>query len=260
MWTWTDPERVQRIATKRLPIVDGVKVSDRQELITGYDQGAMETADVVLIGAGGIGCEMAEGLVRKGIRKETILDHDFVDRTSLNRQFFFESDIGKFKAPRLAVNLAQHATCGSELTGYALSFQDAVALGLDLSCSVVICGVDNGETRIAVSQHFWPKKIPVIYLAVDHSGEAGGIFVSEPGGPCWGCPFPKSYRGQKASCRTPACKDTLKLIAAFGLYAVDSLIMNRKRGWNLRQIHLAGFAPDVQMQIERRADCPLCHE
>jgi molybdopterin/thiamine biosynthesis adenylyltransferase len=248
-----------RIASRKVVCPDKrVTVTDRQERIDGFDQSALSQATGILIGAGGIGSEVGEGLVRKGIGCLKIFDPDEVDWTNLNRQLFFKRDIGKKKGVRLAKNLAPHTTCGTSLEGYGYSFQDALALQMELSASFAVVGVDNGKTRVEASRFFRTLYVPVVFIAVDLLAEAGYAFVQEPGKACFGCLFPKTMYGRKLPCRTPAAKDILKLVAGVALYAIDTLLMNRKRSWNYRLIHLAGFAPSEELFIERRPDCPLC--
>ncbi len=236
-----------------------LSVTDRQELLPAFDQRVLEATTVVLIGAGGIGSEVGEGLVRKGIHGLSIFDHDTVEITNLNRQHFFRRDIHKSKAKRLAVNLGRHATCGTTLTGYSLSFQDALALGVNLDGHVVVCGVDDGRTRTVVSRYYQERGIPVVFIAVDYVAENGYVFVQEPGKACFGCAFAKSVLNpRKAPCRTPAVKDILKVVSGAALYAVDTLLMDRKRAWNYRNFHLAGFAPSNELMIQSKDDCPLC--
>ena len=233
-------------------------VSHRQELIHGFEQAKLTAARIVLIGAGGIGSEVGEGLCRKGIGDLWVIDQDIVEATNLNRQHFFWEDIGRNKAHCLARNLAPHCHAGTTLVGHPYSFQDALALGVNLPASVVVCGVDNSEARVAVSRHYHPLGVPVIFIAVDLLAECGHVFVQENNGPCFGCAFPNSLSPRKAPCFVAASKDALKVTAGLALYAVDSLLMSRKRNWNFRRIHLAGFAPDVLSTIERNSKCPLC--
>jgi molybdopterin/thiamine biosynthesis adenylyltransferase len=174
---------------------------------------------------------------------------------------FFKKDVNKNKGIRLAVNLAAHSTCGTVFEGHDLSFQDALALGLNLRPSVMVCGVDNAATRVAVSKHCQVLEIPAVFIAVDFVAESGYVAVQKPGEACFGCLLPKSLGGQKAPCFTPAVKDILKVVAGLALYAIDSLLMDRKRDWNYRRIHLAGFMPDEMRMIGRNPNCPLCgHE
>lgn len=252
----------KRIVTRRIVSRDKdiASVSNRQSLLPDFNQQAIERTKAILYGGGGIGTEFGEGLVRKGIGELYIYDPDEVEMSNLNRQHFFKKDIGKNKALRLVKNISAHATCGTVLTGYGYSFQDAVVLKHDLTADIVVCGVDNNSARVAVSEYYRPLNIPVIFVAVDHMAEAGYVFIQEPGGACFGCVFPRCLEKRKTPCRTPAVKDILKVVAGIGLYAIDTIIMDRKRNWNYRGIHLAGFAPDLKLMITKNEKCPLCHK
>lgn len=54
--------------------------------------------NILMVGCGGIGCELLKLLMLKGIKRITIVDNDTIEVTNLNRQFFFtRSNVGKFK-------------------------------------------------------------------------------------------------------------------------------------------------------------------
>jgi molybdopterin/thiamine biosynthesis adenylyltransferase len=255
----TKSHYTRRIVSPKIVSPDArFSVTDRQEQIEGFNQLALSQAKGMLIGAGGINSETGEGLCRKGVGELVFIDPDEVDHTNLNRQFFIGRDLFKKKAWRLIRNLAPHAPSGTALVGHALRFQDAVALRFDLRATFAVVGVDNGETRVAASVFFRKLGVPVIFIAVNWQAEAGYVFVQESGKACFGCLFPKTLYGRRAPCRTPASKDILKVVAGIALYAVDTLIMERKRNWNYREVHLAGFAPSCGRVVERRSDCPLC--
>ncbi len=198
-----------KIATERLLSPDPrFAVTHRQELIAGFDQASLTGATGVLIGAGGIGSEVGEGLCRKGVGRLRIFDHDVVEATNLNRQHFFKQDIGGIKARCLARNLAPHCHAGTTLEGYPFSFERRLALEMDMSAAFAVCGVDNSEARVAVSEHYRRLAVPAIFIAVDLLAECGHVFVQESTSTtaCFGCAFPRSLSGRKAPCFVPSSK------------------------------------------------------
>lgn len=233
--------------------------TDRQERVPGFDQEAFSRACVLLIGAGGLNGEVAEGLARKGVGSLKIFDHDRVELSNLNRQRFFARDLGESKAVALVRNLKQEAIGQTLLIGHPLSFEDALRTGADAGCHVGVCGVDNNRTRIFASQHFAKLKLPLVILGVSNDGSHGYVFVQEPGRACFGCAFPNVVENLRDPCPgTPAIKDILKVVGGIALYAVDSLLMKRPRYWNYRQEFLDGSIPERCLTLERRADCKVC--
>jgi sulfur carrier protein ThiS adenylyltransferase len=56
---------------------------------------------VAIAGLGGLGSNAAISLVRCGVGKLIVVDHDLVDLSNLNRQFYFLEDVGKKKTDAL---------------------------------------------------------------------------------------------------------------------------------------------------------------
>jgi molybdopterin/thiamine biosynthesis adenylyltransferase len=234
-------------------------VTDRQEKLPGFNQQALANATVLLIGAGGLGGEIGEALVRKGVGALRILDFDLVEITNLNRQRFTAKDLDKPKAHRLAAHLAKEGFCGTHLQGIALSFQDALTEGIDLTADIAIVGVDNNPCRIAASRYFREQHIPSIFTSVSVDASHGYVFCQEPGKACFACQFPKAVGDETYPCATPAVKDILKVVGGIVSYAVDSILMDRLRTWNYKHIYLDGF-PGKDWLVPRRQDCKICGE
>jgi molybdopterin/thiamine biosynthesis adenylyltransferase len=234
-------------------------VTDRQERLTGFIQKALEQARVILIGAGGLGGEISQALVRKGVGTLVILDDDVVEPTNLNRQHFYKSDLYKNKAHRLARNLASEGFCGTHISGFGLSFQDALERGIDLLGKVAIVAVDNNPTRVAASCYYRKQAVPVIFTAVSAQADHGYVFIQKPREACFGCHFPDSVNDETYPCPgTPAVKDILKVVAGIVVYGLDTLLMERKRFWNYKSIYLDGSIPGSDWKVARRQDCALC--
>jgi len=234
-------------------------VDARHVGIPGFDQKVFSTRRVALIGAGGLNGEIGEGLSRKGLAEIHVIDGDTVDCSNLNRQRFFEDDIGENKGIALAKNLAAEGFMGTRLIAYPFFFQEAVEFGYAFTNDLLICGVDNEDTRLYATRYGLVNRIPVIFTAVSRDGNQGYVFVQQPSAACYGCAFPDAVsRGVTPCPGVPAIKDILKVVAGFVLYAADTLLVKRRRNWNYRDIHLAGFMPDTARMIERHPDCPLC--
>ena len=173
-------------------------VEDRQVSLKGFNQEALAKARVILIGAGGLGGEIGEALVRKGVGTIVIFDYDLVEPTNLNRQRFYKNDLGHPKSHRLAANLAKEGFLGSTLMGYSISFQDGLQYGIDMTgnVSVVVCGVDNNPCRVAVSTYYREQHIPVIFTSVSETADHGYVYVQEPDKGCFACQFPKAVHDE----------------------------------------------------------------
>jgi len=215
-------------------------------------------SSVLCIGAGGILSQIAPTLARKGIGRITLLDGDIVETSNLNRQRFYEKDIGNNKAIALAQNLQAECIAATEIRGIGFRLEEAVARGIDLSCDIAICGVDNNPARVTASCYFRARSIPVIFAAVSRDGDHGYVFVQNKEGPCIACLFPDMADDDRYPCPgTPAIADILQAVGALAVYAIDSLLMKRPRYWNYRRVSLSDGMLDGGSVVPVRQSCRM---
>jgi len=239
------------------------RVSARQELIPEWDQEVYASATIMMVGAGGLGGEVAEGLTRKGAGRLHICDPDIVTPSNLNRQKFVKKSLYKPKASELCRVLSRQGFMGTVLHAHDCAIQD-----VDIEAirpDAVLVGVDNRmpDTREHVSRVCYHLGIPVVIMAVSTDADIAYVFVQEPGEADWVCQFkPELSNGAAEEGATrcpnvPAVCDILKAITGHALYAVDSLILNRPRKWNYRVISLSSEFGGSHY-VQRRPGCPLC--
>jgi len=234
------------------------EATDQQRLIPGFDQEAFSHGRILCIGAGGLISHIAPTLVRKGIGQITLVDHDIVEPSNLNRQRFYTKDVRGNKAVALAENLVPECIVDTEVIGHPFRFEEAVARGLDLSCDAAICGVDNNPARVAASRYFRAKEVPVVFAAVSRNGDHGYVFVQEATGPCIGCLFPDIGNDDRYPCPgTPAIADILQSVGSLVVYAIDTLLTRRSRAWNYRRITLSDGSLDSTTAIPVRQCCKM---
>ncbi|PWU11726.1 MAG: hypothetical protein C5B51_02100 [Terriglobia bacterium] len=233
---------------------------DRQAKISGFDQDKFSQSHVLLIGAGGLGSNIARTLVRKGVGRLTIIDPDVVEASNLNRQHFYEGDIGEYKALALVRNLLRECTAATEMSGHAVSLEQAIESGMNLRCNVAVCGVDNNPARVLASGYFRKLGRPVIFLAVSADADHGYVFVQEPTGACIGCLFPDIGEEGRFPCPcTPAIIDILQVLCGIAVCAISTTFGAGLATWNYYRFSFSGSSTGGSAMIPGRPGCGLCH-
>lgn len=255
-----------RFETKPITLADEKDdpVTDRQERVTGFVQEKAKRRIIKLIGAGGLGGEIAHGLVRKGYCENgrlEIFDGDTVTASCLTRQRFYEEDLYKNKAIALSRNLVKEAVKRSEIVGYPMTIQEAIETnGVNAEADLAICAPDNDDTRIYVCQKFGlDQGIPIVVVGLGRDADWGYALIQQQGSACFGCLTTPSPKSAIQPCpNTPATIDIVKIIAGLAVFAVDTVLMERRKNWNYKSISLSTFIPDRAITVERRPDCKLC--
>ncbi|XP_022920910.2 SUMO-activating enzyme subunit 2 [Onthophagus taurus] len=156
-------------------------------------------ANVLVIGAGGIGCEILKNLVLSGFQNIEIIDLDTIDVSNLNRQFLFRKEhVGKPKAvvakesvlafnPKLNIK-AYHDSITT--TEYGINFYKKFHL--------VLNALDNRVARNHVNRMCLAADVPLVESGT--SGYSGQVeFIKKGLTQCYECE-PKSAQRSYPGC------------------------------------------------------------
>ncbi|MGR5066651.1 HesA/MoeB/ThiF family protein [Photobacterium sp. DNB22_13_2] len=155
-------------------------------------QQSLANAQVLLVGAGGLGSAAALYLAGAGIGNLVIADDDTVDSSNLQRQVVYrDSDQGKAKAEMAAEQLQALNPYIRIRAVKARLADQRLAMEVSLADVVLDCS-DNLETRYAVNQACFNAKTPLISgAAIRWQGQLMAFDFRQGKGPCYHCLFPR---------------------------------------------------------------------
>lgn len=241
---------------------DEMHLYSRQILLDVWDieaQEKLKLANVLIIGAGGIGCTSAELLARAGVGKITIVDADTIEMSNLQRQIAFTPNhIGRYKAEILAKHL-QVINPHIHVSYKNIRFDETNADDLIPHQDVVLDGCDNFTTRYLANAIC--KKYQVPLISASAIGFEGQMFMVESDSACYECLFPKEdHANEGMRCAESGVLATTPVMIA-SLQAHHTLLFLGLGLTPLKQKLLLWNGLNLSQRIlkfEKDANCPVC--
>ena len=158
---------------------------------------ASDSKRVLVVGAGGIGCELIKTLVLSGFKRIHLMDMDTIEVSNLNRQFLFrKSHVGQSKAEVARAAAERMAGPGAEIVAHHSNVK-APRYDVDFfgGFDIVLNGLDNLDARRHVNRMTLAAKVPLIESGT--TGYSGQVTVHVAGvTECFECqpkPTPKKF-------------------------------------------------------------------
>jgi molybdopterin/thiamine biosynthesis adenylyltransferase len=242
----------QLLRYSRHILLDELGVEGQQRLLAGR---------ALVIGAGGLGSPVLLYLGTAGVGTITVVDHDTVDVTNLQRQI--AHDLSRVGQPKAASAAQTIGAINPEVRVVALHERaDAARLdALVAEADVVVDCTDNFGTRHAVNAACVAHRRPLVSgAAIGFDGQVSVYDVRAPDAPCYACLFPPDATFEEVRCATMGvfaplvgiigaiqAAETLKILAGVGTSLAGRLQMLDVRTMEWNEIRLA-----------RQPACPVC--
>jgi len=217
-------------------------------------------SNILIIGAGGLGCPAAMYLAAAGIGKISIADHDQVDLTNLQRQIAHSTDaIGKNKTDSLQQSLAAlNPDCQVETINEKLTLEKLASLLTDFDL-VLDCS-DNFATRFAINAACVQHRVPLV------SGAAirfeGQIMVYEPAlenNPCYRCLYPDTGEVEESCSENGVIAPLVGIIGSMQALEAIKLLTGTGQSACGRLILFDGLTLQWrEIKTTKDERCPVC--
>jgi adenylyltransferase/sulfurtransferase len=219
-------------------------------------------ARVLLIGAGGLGCPLAQYLAAAGVGTLGLVDPDRVDVSNLQRQVLYGTrDVGRLKVD-VAAERIQAQNPDVRVVKHAVRLGSDNAMELLAGWDVIVDGTDNFPTRYLVNDACVLLGKPNVHGSIFRFDGQASVFDARSG-PCYRCLYPEPPPpGAVPSCAEGGvlgvlpglvaliqATETLKLLAGIGeplrgrLLQIDALSMEFR-----------------EFRIQKDPKCPVCGE
>jgi len=242
----------QLLRYSRHILLDEIGVEGQERLLKSH---------ALVIGAGGLGSPVALYLGTAGVGTITLVDHDTVDLTNLQRQI--AHSLARVGEPKVSSAAQAIAAINPEVHVVALPERaDAARLHeLVAAADVVIDCSDNFATRHAVNAACVAHRKPLVAgAAIGFDGQISVYDTRAATQPCYACIFPPEATVEEVRCATMGvfaplvgiigtmqAAEALKLLAGVGSSLAGRLQMLDARSMEWTEIRLA-----------RQTSCSVC--
>jgi molybdopterin-synthase adenylyltransferase len=228
--------------------------------IGGPGQMRLRAANVLVIGAGGLGAPVCLYLAAAGVGRITVADDDTVSLSNLQRQVIFRSDQqGRLKA-EVAADAMHALNPLIEVTALPRRITEADA-DLIGQHDLVLDGTDSFAGRQAINRACVAAGVPLIAGSIAQWEGQVTLYDPARGGPCLSCLFPTAPApGLAPPCAEAGVVGPLPGVVG-SLMALEAIKHLTRAGQGLRgrmMIFDGLYGESRMIGTARRTGCPVC--
>ncbi len=119
---------------------------------------------VVVCGAGAIGSNLVDNLLRQGFRRLRVIDFDRVEEHNISTQLYDVADVGARKVDILRAKLFR--SVGLEIEASAKKLDDRNVKSLLKQADIVVDAFDNSQSRQRVQRHVRKVDMPCLHVGL----------------------------------------------------------------------------------------------
>ena len=218
-------------------------------------------ARVLMVGAGGLGSSAGLFLGSAGVGHLTVVDHDVVDATNLQRQI--AHNLARVGVPKAESMREAIAAINPDVVVHTVTQRadDALLAELVAQTDVVLDCTDNFTTRHAINHACFAQGKPLVSgAAIRMDGQLSVYDPRDATSPCYACVFPQTAGLEETRCATMGvfaplvgivgtmqAAEALKIASGIGSAMAGRLLMldGRRMEW-------------TDIRLPRLSSCPVC--
>jgi molybdopterin/thiamine biosynthesis adenylyltransferase len=242
----------QLLRYSRHVLLEDIDVAGQEKLLT---------AHTLVIGAGGLGSAAAPYLAAAGVGKITLVDHDQVELTNLQRQIMHtQESIGQNKAAS-GKSFLQRLNPGVVVDTIEAKADDSLLDQLLPTVNIVLDCTDNFATRHMINRLCVKHQVPLVSgSALRFDGQISVFDSRNKTSPCYACIFSPEEQFEEVSCASMGifsplvgiigamqAAQALQVLIGFGEPLVGRMLL-----WNARNTQID------EIRISRNTGCLVC--
>ena len=242
----------QLLRYSRHVLLEDIDVAGQEKLLT---------AHTLVIGAGGLGSAAAPYLAAAGVGKITLVDHDQVELTNLQRQIMHtQESIGRNKAAS-GKSFLQRLNPGVVVDTIEAKADDSLLDQLLPTVNIVLDCTDNFATRHMINRLCVKHQVPLVSgSALRFDGQISVFDSRNKTFPCYACIFSPEEQFEEVSCASMGifsplvgiigamqAAQALQVLIGFGEPLVGRMLL-----WNARNTQID------EIRIGRNPECLVC--